>query len=54
MAKQRFQYDAVVKDLFQKDRPTLLDMFTGPAEVREFLNSELASVEERFADLLFC
>ena len=54
MAKQRFQYDAVVKDLFQKDRPTLLGMYTGPAEVREFLNSELASVEERFADLLFC
>ncbi len=52
MAKQRFHYDAVVKDLFQKDRPTLLGMFAGPAEVREFLNSELAAVEERFADLL--
>jgi hypothetical protein len=52
MAKQRFHYDAVVKDLFQKDRPTLLGMYTGPVKVREFLNFELPTVEERFADLL--
>jgi predicted transposase YdaD len=48
----RFRYDAVVKDLFQRDRPTLLGKLIGPAEVHEFLNSELPVVEERIADIL--
>ena len=48
----RFRYDAVVKDLFQKDRPTLLGVLAGPAVVREFLNGELPVVEEREADIL--
>ena len=50
--KKRFRYDAVVKDLFQKDRPTLLGQLADGAEVREFLNNEFAVVEERVADLL--
>jgi len=46
------RYDTVVKDLFQKDRPTLLGKLAGPAEVRELLNSELPIVEERITDFL--
>jgi hypothetical protein len=42
----------VVKDLFQRDRPSLLDKFTAGVPVREILNVELARVEERRADLV--
>ena len=52
MPKKRVRYDAVVKDLFQKDRPTLLGMLAGPAEVLEFLQSEFPIVQERVADLV--
>ncbi len=50
--KDSFRYDAVVKDLFQQDRPSLLDELAGGVAVKEFLNLELTSVEERVADLL--
>ena len=50
--KNRFNYDVVVKDLFQRDHPSLLDQLTGGMKVREFLNLELAAVEDRRADLL--
>lgn len=46
------RYDAVLKDLFQKDRPALLERLTGGVAVRESLNVEFASVAERRADLL--
>lgn len=46
------RYDAVVKDLFQRDRPSILDAYTGGRTVRGFLNVEFAMVEERVADLL--
>jgi predicted transposase YdaD len=44
-------YDGVVKDLFQRDKPTLLGELAGPRKVRAFLNVELAAVEKRVADL---
>jgi len=47
------RYDAVLKDLFQRDHPMLLNRLTGGAAVRQSLNVELAIVEERRADLLF-
>ena len=50
--KNRFNYDVVVKDLFQRDHPSLVDHLTGGVKVLEFLNLELAAVEERLADLL--
>lgn len=50
--RQQFRYDAVVKDLFQQDRPSLLDQLTGGRAVRQFLNPEFAVVEERVADML--
>ena len=46
------RYDAVLKDLFQRDHPSLLDRLTGGIAVRESLNVEFAAVAERRADLL--
>ncbi len=46
------RYDAVLKDLFQRDHPALLDRLTGGVKVRESLNVEFATVAERRADLL--
>jgi hypothetical protein len=46
------KYDAVVKDLFQKDRPSLLDQLTGGIGIKAFLNVDLAKVLERRADLV--
>lgn len=50
--KEGSKYDLVVKDLFQRDRPSLLDELTGGIAVREILSVELARVEERRADLV--
>ena len=46
------KYDLVVKDLFQRDHPSLLDQLTAGVAVREILSVELARVEERRADLV--
>jgi hypothetical protein len=46
------RYDAVLKDLFQQDHPTLLSRLTGGVAVRQSLNVEFAAVTERRADLL--
>lgn len=46
------KYDLVVKDLFQRDHPSLLDQLTAGVAVREVLSVELARVEERRADLV--
>jgi hypothetical protein len=45
-------YDAVVRDLFQKDHPSLLDQLTGGVRIKAFLNIDLAKVLERRADLV--
>jgi hypothetical protein len=50
--KHRSKYDLVVKDLFQRDHPSLLDQLARGVAVREFLNIELARIEERRADLV--
>lgn len=50
--KDGSKYDLVVKDLFQRDHPSLLDQLTAGVAVREVLNVELARVEERRADLV--
>ena len=50
--KDQFVVDRVVKDLFQKDRPSLLEQMTGGLHVREFLNMEFHQVMERRADLV--
>ena len=46
------KYDGIAKDLFQKDRPALLDEFTEGVAVREFLNVEFPALLERRADLV--
>ena len=46
-----FRYDRVLKDLFQRDHPSLLDQLAGGLRVREFLNVEFPKVIERRADL---
>ena len=43
----------MVKDLFQRDHPSLLDRLTAGIAVREVLNVELARVEKRRADSAF-
>src|SRR2546429_1182655 len=50
--KDASKYDLVVKDLFQRDHPSLLEQLTAGVAVREVLNIELARVEERRADLV--
>lgn len=47
-----FRYDAIVKDLFQRDQPSILARCVGDRKIRGFLNIEFAIVEERIADLL--
>jgi hypothetical protein len=46
------RYDAVVKELFQQDAPSLMQEATGGARVVESLNVEFAQVIERRTDLL--
>ena len=46
-------YDAVTKDLIQRDRPMLVTQLTGGRAVKQTLNVEFAIVEQRRADLLF-
>ena len=51
--KHASKYDLVIKDLFQRDHPSLLERLTAGVAVREVLSVELARVEERRADLVF-
>jgi hypothetical protein len=49
--KETSTFDQAVKDLFQRDRPTvLLDLLTDGIPVRQILNVELAQIIERRAD----
>ena len=51
IVKNGFRYDRVLKDLFQRDHPSLLDQLAGGLRVGEFLNVEFPKVIERRADL---
>ena len=44
-------YDAVAKDIFQRNRPALLTRLTGGVAVGKTLNVEFAVVKSRRADL---
>jgi predicted transposase YdaD len=48
----RVDFDATLKDLFQRDRPTLLRRLCRGVPVKEFLNVELPRVSQRRVDLL--
>ena len=47
------RYDAIAKDVFEKDRPALLERVTGGKAIQASLNVEYAMVEERRSDLLY-
>ena len=51
--EENLHYDAVMKDVFQRDRPSLLEEFTGGVAVKQSLNVEFTKVVERRSDLLF-
>jgi predicted transposase YdaD len=48
----RFDFDGTLKELFQRDRPTLLGRLTRGIAIKEFLNVELPKVQQRRVDLL--
>ena len=50
--KGKFTIDRVLKDLFQTDRPSLLDRWSQGAQVMEFLNVEFQHMIQRRADLV--
>jgi hypothetical protein len=49
---KRVYYDGILKDLFQRYRPSLLDELTGGVAVRQVLSGEFPLVQERRADLM--
>jgi len=49
---EKFDYDGALKDLFQHDRPALLDWLARGVAVRQFLNVDLPKVQQRHADLV--
>jgi hypothetical protein len=50
--RQSVNFDATLKDLFQRERLTLLQRLSGGVPVKEFLNVELPKVQQRRVDLL--
>ena len=50
--KDGFDFDGALKEVFQQDRPTLLNYLTRGLAVKEFLNVELPKVQERRVDLV--
>ena len=50
--KRTSDFDGALKDLFQHDRPLLLERVAGGVPVKEFLNVELPRLQERRADLV--
>ena len=49
---KRFDFDGALKDLFQRERPSLLERLTGGVPVKEFLNVEVSRVHSRRVDLV--
>lgn len=50
--KDGFDFDGALKELFQRDKPSLLGQLTRGVKVRAFLNVELPRVQERRVDLV--
>lgn len=50
--RQRLDYDAVIKDLFERDRPSLLDGLLAGRKITGSLNLELKVMLKRYPDLL--
>ena len=50
--KRRFDFDGALKEMFERDRPILIEKLTGGIAVKAFLNVELPKVQSRRVDLL--
>jgi hypothetical protein len=50
--KRAFDFDGTLKQVFERDRPTLLRRLTGGVAIEGFLNVELPKVHERRVDLV--
>jgi hypothetical protein len=50
--KKAFDFDGTLKQVFERDRPTLLRRLTGGVAIKGFLNVELPKVHERRVDLV--
>ena len=50
--KDGFDFDGALKELFERDRPTLLNRLTGGIPVRSFLSVEKPRVQQRRLDLV--
>jgi hypothetical protein len=50
--KHRVNFDSTIKDLIQRDRPSLLTQLSGGIAIRAFLNVELPKVQDRKLDLV--
>jgi predicted transposase YdaD len=49
---ERCDFDGLLKDMFQHDRPIVIDWLTGGIPVREFLNVEVQTVQQKRVDLV--
>ena len=47
---KKYSYDTILKDMFERDRPSLLESITGGVAIRGFLNVELPKVIDRRID----
>ncbi len=52
-AKPSFDFDGALKELWERDRPSLLHALTGGVPIRETLNVELPRVQARRADIVY-
>ena len=50
--KKGFDFDGALKEVFQQDRPTLLQQLTRGVAIQAFLNVELPRVQQRRVDLV--
>jgi hypothetical protein len=50
--KRGFDFDGTLKQVFERDRPTLLRRLTGGVAIEGFLNVEVPKVHERRVDLV--
>ncbi|MEZ5399089.1 MAG: hypothetical protein R2729_05425 [Bryobacteraceae bacterium] len=48
----RFDFDAALKEIFERDRPSLVGVLSGGQAIRAFVNVELPVVESRTADIV--
>ncbi len=53
VATPSFDFDGALKELWERDRPTLLNTLRNGVPIREALNVELPRVQARRADIVY-